>query len=66
VKAISLDDGPSRVDGDKCIGCGVCHPTCPSDSVSLVPRPEAEKVAVLPAMDFVTKVMSDKKREFRP
>jgi Na+-translocating ferredoxin:NAD+ oxidoreductase subunit B len=66
VKAIEVEDGSSRVDGDKCIGCGVCHPTCPSESVTLVPRPEAEKLAVLPAMDFVTKVMGDKKREFRP
>jgi Na+-translocating ferredoxin:NAD+ oxidoreductase subunit B len=66
VNAIAADDGPSRVDADQCIGCGVCHPTCPSESVSLVPRPEEEKRAVLPMMDFVTRVMSDKKREFRP
>ncbi|MEW6439914.1 MAG: 4Fe-4S binding protein [bacterium] len=64
VKAIEVDD-VAKVDAAKCIGCGVCHPTCPSESVSLIPRPEPEQRPVLPVMDLVTKVMSDKKREFK-
>lgn len=65
VDAISLDDGAARVDGDKCIGCAVCYPTCPSESISLVARPESEQAAIMPQMELVMKVMSDKGREFR-
>jgi formate hydrogenlyase subunit 6/NADH:ubiquinone oxidoreductase subunit I len=64
VKAIEVDDA-AKVDAGKCIGCGVCHPTCPSESVSLVPRPEPEQLPILNVGELVTKVMSDKKREFR-
>jgi Fe-S-cluster-containing hydrogenase component 2 len=63
VDAITLDDS-AQVDADKCIGCGVCYPTCSTESITLVPRPEEEQQPVLPMTDLVMKVMSDKKREF--
>jgi ferredoxin len=53
------------VDADKCIGCGVCFPTCTTESISLVPRPEEEQKPVLPMGELVMKVVSDKKREFK-
>jgi NAD-dependent dihydropyrimidine dehydrogenase PreA subunit len=65
VKAISLDDGPAKVDAGICIGCGVCYPTCPSESVSLAARPQSEQLPILSPGEMVMKVMSDKKREFR-
>jgi NAD-dependent dihydropyrimidine dehydrogenase PreA subunit len=65
VDAISLDDDAARVDADKCIGCGVCYPTCSTESISLVTRPEEEQTPVLPMGELVTKVMGDKKREFK-
>jgi len=64
VKAIEVEE-TARVDAAKCIGCGVCHPTCPSESIKLVERPEPEKRPVLPVAEMVTKVMSDKKRQFK-
>ena len=33
--ALSLDDGYSSVDLDRCIGCGACVSTCPSNSIEL-------------------------------
>jgi NAD-dependent dihydropyrimidine dehydrogenase PreA subunit len=65
VDAIVQDDGPAEVDAAKCIGCGVCYPTCPSESISLVSRPESEQLPVLLRGELVTKVMSDKGREFQ-
>jgi electron transport complex protein RnfB len=64
VDAISLN-GSAQVDAEKCIGCGVCYPTCTTESITLVPRPEEEQKPVLPMMDLVMKVMSEKKREFK-
>jgi electron transport complex protein RnfB len=64
VDAISMEDS-ALVDTDKCIGCGVCYPSCSTESITLVPRPEAEQTPVLPMMELVTKVMSDKQREFK-
>ena len=64
VDAISMEDA-AVVDADKCIGCGVCYPSCTTESITLVPRPEAEQTPVLPMMELVTKVMSDKQREFK-
>jgi ferredoxin len=64
VDAISVEDA-AVVDADKCIGCGVCYPTCSTESITLVARPEEEQKPVLPQMELVTKVMSEKKREFK-
>ena len=36
------DGGDYRVIGDRCIGCGVCVVTCPTEAMSIVPRPESE------------------------
>lgn len=41
VDAITVD-GVAQVNGDLCIGCGVCITTCSSESMRLVRRPEAE------------------------
>jgi ferredoxin len=45
VEAIELDDLAYRVLSDRCIGCGVCVLTCPTEAMSLTPRPEAERTA---------------------
>ncbi len=64
VDAITMEDS-AVVDADKCIGCGVCYPTCSTESITLAARPEAEQKDVPPMMELVTKVMNDKKREFK-
>ncbi|MGB6068679.1 MAG: hypothetical protein WBG50_28045 [Desulfomonilaceae bacterium] len=41
VKAIAEKDGVYEVQQDRCIGCGVCVPTCATDSITLVRKPDA-------------------------
>jgi len=41
--AIAEDNGGYKVQPERCIGCGVCTNTCPTESMSLVPRPESER-----------------------
>jgi len=46
VEAVAeTDDGTYRVVGERCIGCGVCVETCPSEAMQLRPRPEPERTA---------------------
>ena len=43
VEAIEeTDGGDYRVIGERCIGCGVCVVTCPTEAMSMKSRPEAE------------------------
>jgi len=41
--AIVADNGGYKVQPERCIGCGVCTNTCPTESMSLVHRPEVER-----------------------
>jgi ferredoxin len=34
---------PAVVNPDRCLGCGVCVPACPTESISLVKKPELKK-----------------------
>jgi Na+-translocating ferredoxin:NAD+ oxidoreductase subunit B len=43
VDAIVEDNGSYRVLSERCIGCGVCTPTCPTESIQLVRKPETEQ-----------------------
>ena len=40
--AISMVDGKSHIDQDKCIHCGKCHSVCPYDAISHKRRPCAD------------------------
>jgi electron transport complex protein RnfB len=42
VKAVADEDGSYMVQPDRCIGCGVCVPTCPTESIKLIRKPESE------------------------
>jgi len=45
VGAISeVDDDVFRVDGTRCLGCGVCAVGCEYDAIHLVERPESERL----------------------
>ena len=43
MEAIVEEDGTYMVLGERCIGCGVCILTCPTESISMVRRPEEER-----------------------
>jgi Fe-S-cluster-containing hydrogenase component 2 len=46
VNAISEnDDGSYQVVQEKCIGCGLCISTCPTNAIKLVRKPEEQLVA---------------------
>jgi Fe-S-cluster-containing hydrogenase component 2 len=37
--SVSQKKQPAVVDRDRCIGCGVCVPACPTQSINLVKKP---------------------------
>jgi Fe-S-cluster-containing hydrogenase component 2 len=41
--AVVEDNGGYKVQSERCIGCGVCTNTCPTESITLVRRPESER-----------------------
>jgi len=41
--AIVEEDGAYRVLVERCVGCGVCTSTCPTESITLVRKPEGER-----------------------
>jgi Na+-translocating ferredoxin:NAD+ oxidoreductase subunit B len=42
MEAIAEDNGGYRVKPERCIGCGVCTATCPTKSITLIPKPEGQ------------------------
>ncbi len=43
MEAIRLMDGTAALDLKRCIGCGLCVTTCPSDSLSLARKPKVKQ-----------------------
>ena len=43
MEAIAKDNGGYRVNPERCIGCGVCTATCPTESITLIRKPEAKR-----------------------
>lgn len=41
--AVVEDNGSYRVQPERCIGCGVCTTTCPTESITLIRKPESEQ-----------------------
>jgi Fe-S-cluster-containing hydrogenase component 2 len=46
MQAISLDDPIVNVNTDRCIGCGLCVSTCPTDALNLVRKRETDLVDI--------------------
>lgn len=43
MEALKLEAGKVLFDVDRCIGCGPCVSTCPTDSLTLVRKPQSEQ-----------------------
>jgi electron transport complex protein RnfB len=50
-QAIRLIDGSYAVSSERCIGCGVCTASCPTESIKLLRRPEPEQL--IPSKDMM-------------
>ncbi len=42
MEAISETEGTYRVNPERCIGCGVCTTTCPTEAISLIRKPDSD------------------------
>ncbi len=41
--AITMDDDTAVISGDRCIGCGLCVTTCPTEAISLALKAEGQR-----------------------
>jgi len=63
MNAIIEENGGYRVLPHRCIGCGVCVITCPSESITLVERPESERDEIAEDMiDWGKRRLADRQR----
>ena len=63
MQALSKDDDHIALNTDRCIGCGLCISTCPTDAIALVKR---DGYIPPPAnLNELVKKISEKKRKDR-
>ena len=43
VNAIAEEDGSYKVIAERCIGCGVCTKTCPTEAIRLIRKSESAR-----------------------
>ncbi|MHA1534896.1 MAG: 4Fe-4S binding protein, partial [Promethearchaeota archaeon] len=55
----NIEDDISEVNKARCIGCGVCVPTCTSEAISLIKKDE-ETLPPKNTMETYTKIMNKK------
>jgi electron transport complex protein RnfB len=51
VQAISSNGDSHVISGERCIGCGACATSCPTESIKLVRRPQTEQL--IPSKDLI-------------
>jgi len=58
---VKVNREPANVDVEKCLGCGVCVPTCPVEAIELVERDEYLELP--DGMTYVRELLEDKGRD---
>jgi Fe-S-cluster-containing hydrogenase component 2 len=61
MEALDLDDFVPVVNRDRCIGCGLCVTTCPTEALVLVRKEAAERPSI-PANTAMTHIQLGKAR----
>jgi Fe-S-cluster-containing hydrogenase component 2 len=58
MEALAEDGDRVALDADRCIGCGLCVSTCPSEALTLVRKPGSELTQVPVDMDTTWRTIS--------
>ena len=66
MEALSLEDDKVAVNLDRCIGCGLCVSTCPTESLSLVRKPGPEQPEVPKDMIQLSLKLGQKRGKLGP
>jgi Fe-S-cluster-containing hydrogenase component 2 len=48
VNAIQVQDGSAKIEKARCIGCGLCVSTCPTESISIVHKEKEDLSVIFP------------------
>jgi Fe-S-cluster-containing hydrogenase component 2 len=59
--AVEIIDDVSNINLERCIGCGVCVPTCPEEAIELIEK-EEKMVPPKNAVETYQKIAQEKNR----
>ncbi|MCX8176248.1 MAG: 4Fe-4S binding protein [Candidatus Bathyarchaeota archaeon] len=58
---VKIDKKPADVNVDRCLGCGVCVPTCPTEAIKLVRR---DKIPEVPDhQTYIKELLADRGKD---
>ncbi|MDK2875859.1 MAG: hypothetical protein PWQ22_269 [Archaeoglobaceae archaeon] len=61
---VKVNREPANVNLERCLGCGVCVPTCPMEAIELVPR---EEIVEWPDhLNYIQRLLAERKGFFKP
>jgi NAD-dependent dihydropyrimidine dehydrogenase PreA subunit len=65
MEALAADGDRVALNTDRCIGCGLCVSTCPSGALTLVRKPDSERMQVPATMDATWRIIGRAQAEAR-
>ena len=58
---VKINREPATVNPEKCLGCGVCVPTCPVEAIELFERDE--QLELPDGVTFIQELLEDRGRD---